>query len=56
MPSPISEIKRSLKKIESEATKLKKLTQDIPAVEKNIIPILAFIDILKYHLDDLKEK
>ena len=53
---PVSDIKRSLKKIEAEVTKLKKLTQGIPAVEKNIAPVMAFIDILKFHLGDLKDK
>ena len=53
---PVSDIKRSLKKIEAEVTKLKKLTQGIPAVEKNITPIMSFIDILEFHLGDLKNK
>jgi hypothetical protein len=53
---PISEIKKSLKKIEAEATKLKKLTNGIPGVEKNIAPIMTFIDILKFHLGDLKDE
>jgi hypothetical protein len=52
---PISEIKKSLKKIEAEATELKNLTKGIPAVEKNIAPIMTFIDILKFHLGDLKD-
>jgi hypothetical protein len=42
--------------VEVEVTKLKRLTQGIPGVEKNITPILAFIDILKFHLGDLKDK
>jgi hypothetical protein len=53
---PIVEIKKSLKKIETEVIKLKRLTQGIPAVEKNIAPVMAFIDILKFHLGDLKDK
>ena len=53
---PISEIKKSLKKIEAEVTKLKKLTKGIPGVEKNIAPIMTFIDILKFHLGDLKDE
>jgi hypothetical protein len=53
---PILEIKKSLKKIEVEVTKLKKLTKGIPGVEKNIAPILTFIDILKFHVDDLKDE
>ena len=52
----ISEMKKSLKKIEAEATKLKKLTNGIPGVEKNIAPIMTFIDILKFHLGDLKDE
>ena len=55
-PFPILEIKKSLKKIEVEVTKLKKLTQGIPGVEKNIAPVLTFIDILKFHLGDLKDE
>ena len=53
---PILEIKKSLKKIEAEVIKLKRLTQGIPAVEKNIAPVMAFIDILKSHLENLKGK
>lgn len=56
MDYPISDIKKSLKKIETEVTKLKRLTQGIPGVEKNITPIMSFIDILKFHLSDLKDK
>ena len=56
MDYPVSDIKKSLKKIEAEVIKLKRLTQGIPAVEKNITPVMAFIDILKYHLGHLKEK
>ena len=52
----VLEIKKSLQKIEGEVTKLKKFTQDIPAVQKNIAPIMAFIDILKFHLNDLEDK
>jgi len=55
-PYPILEIKKSLKKIEAEVIKLKRLTQGIPAVGKNITPIMAFIDILKFHLGDLKNE
>ncbi len=55
-PYPILEIKKSLKKIEAEVIKLKRLTQCIPAVEKNIAPVMAFIDILKFHLNDLEDK
>ncbi len=55
MSYPLGEIKRSLQKIEEEVATLKKLTEGIPAVEKNITPILSFLDILKYHLDDLED-
>jgi hypothetical protein len=53
---PILEIKKCLKTVEVEVTKLKRLTQGIPGVEKNITPIMSFIDILKFHLGDLKER
>ena len=53
---PVLEIKKSLKKMEIEAIKLKRLTKGIPAVEKNITSIMSFIDILKFHLGDLKER
>ena len=53
---PVSEINESLKKIEAEVIKLKRLTQGIPAVGKNITPVMAFIDILKFHLGDLKNE
>ena len=56
MDYPVSDIKKSLKKIEAEVIKLKRLTQGLPAVEKNIAPVMAFIDILKFHLGDLKDK
>ena len=48
-----SEIKKILQEIEVEVIKLNKLTQGIPGVQKNIAPILSFIDILKFHLGDL---
>jgi len=53
---PVSDIKKSLKKIEAEVIKFKRLTQGIPGAEKNITPILSFIDILKFHLGDLEKK
>ncbi len=53
---PVSDIKKSLKKIEAEVIKLKSLTQGLPAVGKNIAPVMAFIDILKFHLCDLKNE
>jgi hypothetical protein len=56
MSYSLEEISLSLERIEAEAAKLKTLTEDIPAVQKNIVPIISFIDILKFHLDDLREK
>jgi hypothetical protein len=53
---PISEIKISLERIEVEVNRLKNLTQGIPGAEKNIAPIMTFIDILKFHLGDLKKE
>ncbi len=50
-PYPISEIKESLRKLEGETNRLMKLSKGIPGIEKNITPIVAFIDILKFHLD-----
>lgn len=48
---PILQIKKSLQKLEGEATKLMKLGKGIPGIERNIAPIMAFIDILKFHLE-----
>ncbi len=56
MDYPVSDIKKSLRKIEAEVIKLKRLTKGIPAVEKNIVPMMSFIDILEFHLGDLKHK
>ncbi len=50
-PFPISEIKESLRRLEGETNRLMKLSKGIPGIEKNITPIAAFIDILKFHLD-----
>ncbi len=41
-------------RLEAEADKLKKLARCIPALEKNINPIMAFIDILNFHIRDLR--
>ena len=40
----------SLQKLEAEAGTLKRLTEGLPAVEKNLNPIMAFIDIIKFHV------
>jgi len=48
---PILEIKESLKRLEGETNRLMELSKGIPGIEKNITPIMAFIDILKFHLD-----
>ncbi len=50
---PVLEMKETLKRLETEATQLKSLCEGIPSIEKNLNPILAFIDILKFHIDDL---
>ena len=50
-PGPILEMKESLRKLEEETNKLMELSQGIPGMEKNITPIMAFIDILKFHLN-----
>ena len=49
---PLEEMKESIKKLETEALRLKELAKDIPGVQKNLDPIIAFIDILNYHLCD----
>jgi regulator of sigma D len=48
---PISEIRESLQRLEGETNRLMKLSKGFPGIEKNITPIMAFIDILKFHLD-----
>ena len=50
-PYPILEIRESLQRLEGETNRLMKLSKGIPGIEKNITPIMAFIDILKFHLD-----
>ena len=50
---PIREMQESLKKLDAEARHLKDLGAGIPVLEKNINPIMAFIDILDFHLSDL---
>ena len=51
---PLKEIQESFKRLETESHKLKKLARGIPAVEKNINPIIAFIDILNFHLINIR--
>ena len=55
-PYPVDEMIESLKKIEAETKRLKKLAGDFPAIEKNITPIMTFLDILDFHLSDLRER
>ena len=55
-PYPVGEMIESLKKIEAETKRLKKLAGGIPAIEKNIYPIMTFLDILDFHLSDLRER
>lgn len=50
----VKEMNKCLKRLETESHKLKKLARGIPAVEKNINPIIAFIDILNFHLIDIR--
>jgi hypothetical protein len=49
------EMRKCLQTIEKQAFKLREMSNGIPAIEKNIRPILAFIDILKYHMVDVGE-
>jgi hypothetical protein len=51
---PLNEMKDSLKKLEAEAGRLKALAKGFPAVVKNIDPIMTFIDILNFHLIDIR--
>lgn len=46
----LKELKESLARLEAEARRFKTLAGNIPAIEKNVDPILAFIDILNFHL------
>ena len=48
---PMAEIRESLLRLEGETNRLMELSKGIPGIEKNISPIVAFIDILKFHLD-----
>ncbi len=50
-PYPFLEIRESLRRLEGETNRLMKLSKGIPGIEKNITPIAAFVDILKFHLD-----
>ncbi len=50
---PVLEIRKSLQQAESEILNLQNLTRELPGIQKNIAPILSFLDILKFHLGDL---
>lgn len=52
----IKAIKESLKNLEKEALKLDDLSRGIPAIGKNLNAIMAFIDILKHHINDLNDE
>ena len=51
---PLKKMQESLRSLEIEAHRPKELAMDVPGVEKNVDPIMAFIDILKFHLSDLR--
>ena len=53
---PVGEMKGSLETMKAEAKRLKALGGGIPAVEKNVRPIMAFLDILDFHLSDLEDQ
>jgi len=53
---PIHDMKESLQKLETEAKRLKGLARGMPVVEKNINPIMTFLDILDFHLSDLRDE
>jgi hypothetical protein len=46
----LTQMAECLRKVEEETIKLGELSRGIPAVEKNLQPILVFIDILKFHI------
>jgi hypothetical protein len=46
----LTEMAKCLRSMEEEAIKLRELSGGIPAVVKNLQPIMVFIDILKYHM------
>ena len=50
----LKELKGSLARLEAEARRFKTLARNIPAIEKNVDPILAFIDILSFHLCEIE--
>ena len=52
----LAQIRKSLQKLESEVLRLQHVSKSIPAIQKNIGPITAFIDIIKLHLmeEDIK--
>jgi hypothetical protein len=53
---PVRAIKESLKNLEREALRLGELSKGFPAMEKNLNPILTFIDMMKHHVNDLPEE
>jgi hypothetical protein len=46
----LTQMAECLRKVEEEAIKLGELSKGIPAVKKNLQPIMVFIDILKFHI------
>ena len=46
----LTQMAECLRKVEEEAIKLGELSRGIPSVEKNLQPILVFIDILKFYI------
>ncbi len=49
----LKEMRESLRRLEAEALRLRELAKDIPGVQKNVVPIIVFIDILDFHISDL---
>ena len=53
---PIHDMKESVRRLETEAKRLKSMAKGMPVVEKNINPIMTFLDILDFHLCDLSDE
>jgi hypothetical protein len=53
---PVHDMKESLRRLETEAKRLRRMGKGMPAVEKNIDPIMTFLDILDFHLSDLRDE